>query len=32
MKKLKSENIIKRVGSANGGYWQILDRKINTRK
>ena len=25
MKKLKSKNIIKRVGSAKGGYWEIIN-------
>ena len=25
IKKLKSENIIKRVGSAKGGYWEIVE-------
>ncbi|MCK9473747.1 RNA-binding domain-containing protein [Sulfurimonas sp.] len=27
IKKLKEQNIIKRVGSAKGGYWEIVDKE-----
>lgn len=27
MQKLKEKDIIKRIGSARGGYWQVIEDK-----
>ncbi len=31
IKKLKGKEILKRIGSAKGGYWEIIDNKIYTQ-
>ena len=32
IKKLKNENLLKRIGSKKGGYWQIINNNLENHE